>query len=67
MKKNGEKHVYSKCLLRIAFLRALCYSKFLYLYGPFCYGAFKLDTIYNVCNILSWNISSILTIVAKSS
>ena len=56
MNKNGEKNSF---LVRLVLLLVSRCSKCLFLRGPFCYGAFKHDPIYIVCNFVCLNISSI--------
>jgi len=44
--KKNPKHtqiVYSKCMLRLVAVRVLYCSLCLFVYGPFCHGALKLD------------------------
>jgi len=41
--EKTQKLVYSECLLRLGVLRVLCFSVCLFLCGPFCHGALKLN------------------------
>jgi len=52
--------VKSKCLLRLHVLCVSYCSKCLFLYGPFCHGALKLDPVYI---FLSTSFQFILTII----
>ena len=49
--KNNTKIVYCECLLRHVVLCVLWLPMCLYLYGPFCHGALKLDlsTLITAC------------------
>ena len=51
-----KKKVYSECLLRLLVLRVLCCSNCLFLYGPICHGALKLDISLNISSIYIINI-----------